>query len=162
MIRSGFYAPAGPCWSLITSFHWFRPEILKSENFKLYHRVIFRKLFPWILWYSETEEIDFLTSADYSDFTFGPPGGGQYTTTFETTVEVITTTTATTGFTDLYTDSYSPCILQIVYKDELCGFGTEYKGNDTAVSVGYDSNTMNHITLISFIWLMKNESLVRV
>ena len=76
----------------------------------------------------ETEEIDFLTSADYSDFTFGPPGGGHYTTTLETTVEVITTTTATTGFTDLYTDSYSPCILQIVYKDELCGFGKEYKG----------------------------------
>ena len=84
---------------------------------------MFNKIF-----HSETEEIDFLTSADYSDFTFGPPGGGQYTTTLETTVEVITTTTATTGFTDLYTDSNSPCILQIVYKDELCGFGTEYKG----------------------------------
>ena len=157
MIISGFHAPVGLCWSLITSFQWFRPEILNSENFKLYHRVIFRKLFSWILWYSETEEIDFLTSADYSDFTFGPPGGGQYTTTFETTVEVITTTTATTGFTDLYTDSYSPCILQIVYKDELCGFGTEYKGNESAVSIRYGSNNMNHI-----IWLMKNESLVRV
>ena len=84
---------------------------------------MFNKIF-----HSETEEIDFLTSADYSDFTFGPPGGGQYTTTLETTVKVITTTTATTGFTDLYTDSNSPCILQIVYKDELCGFGTEYKG----------------------------------
>ena len=143
--------------SLITSFHWFRPKILNRENFKLYHRVIFRKLFSLILWYSETEEIDFLTSADYSDFTFGPPGGGQYTTTFETTVEVITTTTATTGFTDLYTDSYTPCILQIVYKDELCGFGSEYKGNHTAVSIRYDSNNISHIILF-----MKNESLVSV
>ena len=96
------------------------------------------KLISLIFPYSETEEIDFLTSADYSDFTFGPPGGGQYTTTFETTVEVITTTTATTGFTDLYTDTNGPCILQIVYKDELCGFGTEYKGNDTAVFIRYD------------------------
>ena len=42
---------------------------------------------------------------------------------------MITTTTAPTAFTELFIDGYSPCSLQIVYKDELCGFGTEYKGN---------------------------------